>query len=132
METNSKNKIFLIIIIILILLVFVITMVSLNKSSIIQKPNINEIKEIIQNENVIMIDVRTKVEYDSGHIKGAINIPDTEIANTINYDKNKTIAVYCRTGKRSSAVAKKLVKLGYTKIYDLGGIENMNIELTTD
>lgn len=132
MEKNTKNKILLIIIIILLILVFIVTMISLNKPSVIQKPNTNEIKEIIQDENVILIDVRTKVEYDSGHIKGAINIPNTEIGNTINYDKNKIIAVYCRTGKRSSEAAKTLAKLGYTKIYDLGGIENMNIKLTTD
>ena len=129
---KNKNLIFVFLIILLIVAVFIVMIIGGNSKSVIQTPTSEEISQIIQDKNITIIDVRTKEEYELGHIKGAINIPDTEIENEVNYDKNKAIAVYCRTGVRSSEAAKTLEKMGYTKIYDLGGIKNMNIELTTD
>lgn len=129
---KNKNLIFVFLIILLIVAVFIVMILGGNSKSVIQTPTSEEISQIIQDKNITIIDVRTKEEYESGHIKGAINIPDTEIENEVNYDKDKAIAVYCRTGVRSSEAAKTLEKMGYTKIYDLGGIKNMNIELTTD
>lgn len=132
MKKISTNKIFAIVIIALIIIILLITLISSNKTSVIQMPTSSEINEIIQNENITIIDVRTKEEYNTGHIKGSINIPENEIKNKINYSKDTPIAVYCRTGKRSHNAALALEKMGYTQIYDLGGIENSNIELTTD
>lgn len=132
MQKKASNKIFLIIIAILIVLTAIVIIISHNQNTIIQKPNPSEIAQIIENKEITIIDVRTKTEYEQGHIKGAINIPLANITNQITYKKNNPIAVYCRTGKRSLEAAKKLAKIGYTNIYDLGGIENMNIELTTD
>lgn len=129
---KNKNLIFTIFIIILIIAVIIVMFLGKSGKSIIQKPSSKEISEIIQNKNITIIDVRTQKEYESGHIKGAINIPVTEIEAEINYDKDKPIAVYCRTGARSSEAAKTLEKMGYTKIYDLGGIQNINVELTTN
>lgn len=129
---KNKNLIFVFLIILLIVAVFIVMIIGGNSKAVIQTPTSEEISQIIQDKNITIIDVRTKEEYESGHIKGAINIPDTEIENEVNYDKDKAIAVYCRTGVRSSEAAKTLEKMGYTKIYDLGGIKNMNIELTTD
>lgn len=129
---KNKNLIFVFLIILLIVAVFIVMTLGGNSKSVIQTPTSEEISQIIQDKNITIIDVRTKEEYESGHIKGAINIPDTEIENEVNYDKDKAIAVYCRTGVRSSEAAKTLEKMGYTKIYDLGGITNMNVELTTD
>lgn len=65
-------------------------------------------------------------------LKRKINIPFDEVENEVNYDKDQALAVYCRTGVRSSEAAKTLEKMGYMKIYDLGGIEDFNVELTTD
>lgn len=130
MNNKTKNTIFVIFIIILIIsLGFVITLSS-NSESVIQKISFDEISDIMNTQNIIIIDVRTETEYDSGHIPGAINIPDTEIESKINYDKNTPIAVYCRTGKRSNAVANTLKNMGYNKIYDLGGVENSEVKLT--
>ena len=129
MNNKTKNTIFVIIIILIISLGFVITLSS-NSESVIQKISFDEISDIMNTQNIIIIDVRTETEYDSGHIPGAINIPDTEIESKINYDKNTPIAVYCRTGKRSNAVANTLKNMGYNKIYDLGGIENSEVKLT--
>lgn len=76
-------------------------------------------------EGAILIDVRTKEEYDEKHITGAVNIPLAEIEKgNINYDKDTAIIVYCRSGNRSATAAKELITLGYTSIYDLGSINN--------
>lgn len=131
MEKN-KNIIFAIVIIILIIAVVIVMSLSGTNKSVIQSPNSEEISEIIQDKSVIIIDVRTAEEYKTGHVEGAINIPYDEIEKKVNYDKEQAIAVYCRTGVRSSEAAKTLEKMGYTKIYDLGGIEDFNVELTTD
>lgn len=131
MEKN-KNIIFAIVIIILIIAVVIVMSLSGTNKSVIQSLNSEEISEIIQDKSVTIIDVRTAEEYKTGHVEGAINIPYDEIENEVNYDKDQTIAVYCRTGVRSSEAAKTLEKMGYTKIYDLGGIEDFNVELTTD
>lgn len=131
MKKQSKNKIFIIIIVILIVALLLITTISNNQKSVIQMPTTKEISQILKDEDFIIIDVRTEEEYKTGHIKNAINIPNSEI-NKIDYPKNQPIAVYCKTGKRSHEVAKELKKMGYTQIYDLGGIQSMDENLITD
>ncbi|HBL85251.1 MAG TPA: rhodanese-like domain-containing protein [Clostridiales bacterium] len=83
-------------------------------------------KEIINNEsNTIILDVRTQSEYDTGHIKNAVLLPDydvTEKADDVLPDKNAKILVYCRSGRRSEIAAQALIELGYTNVLDFGGI----------
>lgn len=85
-----------------------------------------EAKEAMDSfEAFTILDVRSKAEYDEGHIENAVLIPDNEIKDKIEAafpDKTEIIFVYCRTGKRSEAAAKELVKLGYNHVYDFGGI----------
>ena len=76
-------------------------------------------------ESYIILDVRTREEYEQGHIPGAILIPDTEIeakAEEALTDKDQLILVYCRSGRRSKLAAEALVELGYTNIKEFGGI----------
>jgi len=83
----------------------------------------------------ILVDVRTDSEYKAGHIEGAILIPDTEITDKAASelpDKNALIMVYCRSGVRSAGASKALVGMGYTKVYDLGGIINWPYGTVTD
>ena len=85
-----------------------------------------EAKRVMDEEDdIVILDVRTKEEYDGGHIKDAICIPnetiDEKVSETLK-DKNQKILVYCRSGRRSVQAAEKLVALGYTKIYEFGGI----------
>ncbi|MCL2322551.1 MAG: rhodanese-like domain-containing protein [Oscillospiraceae bacterium] len=78
-------------------------------------------------KNFIILDVRTKEEYDKEKIAGAILMPYTDIAKRAPVEiKNKysLIFVYCRTGGRSSIAAHELVKLGYINVYDIGGISS--------
>ena len=85
-----------------------------------------EAKEIMDSRSdYIILDVRTREEYDQGHIPGAILIPHTEIetlAEDILTDKDQLILVYCRSGRRSKLAAEALVELGYTNILEFGGI----------
>lgn len=76
----------------------------------------------------LLVDVRTRFEYDEGHIEGAILYPLDEInsdtVSTILPDKETAIIVYCQSGNRSSQALEKLKSLGYTNVYDLGSINN--------
>ena len=84
------------------------------------------IEKIMKENEHIIIDVRTKEEYDEEHIKDAINIPYDEINSESNIDKDKIIFVYCRSGNRSKQAYDELTKLGY-KVYDLGAISSINL-----
>ena len=78
-----------------------------------------------EQEDYVLLDVRAQNEFDEGHIEGAIVIPYTEIADRAEAeltDKEATILVYCRSGRRSKLAAQTLVDLGYTNIYEFGGI----------
>jgi rhodanese-related sulfurtransferase len=76
-------------------------------------------------EDAVILDVRTQEEYAEGHIPDALLLPDTELkqrAEELLPDKDQTILVYCRSGRRSASAAKLMVELGYTEVYDFGGI----------
>jgi len=78
-----------------------------------------------QSTDYIILDVRTQSEYQEIRINGSILIPHDEIAVRAEAelpDKGQLIFVYCRSGGRSATAAKALVDLGYTNVYDIGGI----------
>ena len=88
---------------------------------------VEEAKEIIEAGNVILVDVRTQEEYSEKHIPGAINIANESIGTEDIPelpDKDQLILVYCRSGNRSKQASEKLVKLGYTNIIEIGGINS--------
>lgn len=92
-----------------------------------KKITAEEAKAMIDSDDVIILDVRTQEEYDSGHIENAILLPVTEIADKsgdILTDKDAKILVYCRSGNRSASAAKNLIDMGYTDVYDFGGINS--------
>lgn len=84
-----------------------------------------EAKKIIDTEDDIQIlDVRTKEEYDTGHIIGAICFPNEDIIDEPEElaDKSQKILVYCRSGNRSKQAAAKLADMGYENVLEFGGI----------
>ena len=86
-------------------------------------------------ENYIILDVRTVEEFAEKHIPNAINIPNETIGNEEIEelpDKNQLILVYCRSGNRSKQASEKLVALGYTNIYEFGGINDWTGEVVND
>lgn len=89
----------------------------------------NRAMELINEEEAIVIDVRNADEFSTGHIAGAVNIPLNNI-ESISYDKNTKIILYCASGIRSLEAAKKLDAIGYTNLYNLdGGILNWGFDL---
>ena len=84
----------------------------------------SELDKIVEENNYIIVDVRTESEFETGHVKDAINIPVETIDPSVNLDKNKTIIVYCRSGRRSASAASMLKQYGY-KVYDLGAYESI-------
>ena len=125
------KKIILIIIILTIIIIGVVCIMNRKKRNIeneviIKHVSMNDIVQIMEeNENYIILDVRTQAEYNQGHITNAICIPNETIdENVVNklLDKNQMILVYCRSGNRSKQAAEKLKKLGYTDLIEFGGI----------
>ena len=82
--------------------------------------NAADFEQIIKQSNVTVLDSRTAQEYADGHIRNAVNIDvkadDFEQKAVATLDKSKTIAVYCRSGRRSKIAAATLVKNGFTVI----------------
>ena len=93
-----------------------------------RKINAREAKEMMEGgKDFILLDVRTSGEYKEKHIKGAILIPNDEIRKRASGelpDKGALILVYCRSGGRSAQASRELVKMQYTNIYDMGGIND--------
>ncbi len=91
-----------------------------------------EAKEMMDTQEVIILDVREQDEYDSGHIPGAVLLPvgtiDETTAAAVIPEKDSTVLVYCRSGNRSKTASSTLAELGYTGIYEFGGINTWPYE----
>jgi len=96
----------------------------------------SEAKEIMDSgTECVILDVRTQEEFDEGHIKGAILLPDYEIetrAESVLTDKSQLILVYCRSGRRSKNAASELAALGYSNVKEFGGIIDWPYETVVD
>ena len=83
-----------------------------------------------------VLDVREQSEYDEGHIEGAKLLPygsiTAESAAAVLPGKDETVLVYCRSGRRSAIAAQALADLGYTAVYDFGGIIDWPYEVVTE
>lgn len=92
--------------------------------------------DMMNNEtDYIIIDVRTESEYQQGHIKNAINIPNESIDESVSEiltNKDQLLLVYCRSGNRSKQASEKLAKLGYSNIYEFGGISDFPGEIVNE
>lgn len=91
-----------------------------------------EAKEMMDTQEVIILDVREQDEYDSGHIPDAVLLPvgtiDEDTAAAVIPEKDSTVLVYCRSGNRSKTASAALAELGYTEIYEFGGIKTWPYE----
>lgn len=91
-----------------------------------------EAKEMMDTQDVIILDVREQDEYDSDHIPGAVLLPvgtiDEKTAAEVIPKKDSTVLVYCRSGNRSKTASSTLAELGYTNIYEFGGINTWPYE----
>ena len=99
------------------------------------KISAEEAYEMMASQKVMVVDVRTREEYDGGHIENAVLVPNESIGSEIPEalpDKEATLLVYCRSGRRSKDAAQKLLKLGYQSVYDFGGVIDWPYELVKE
>ena len=109
----------------LLLLMLVISASAVCESSYAQITQEEAARIMDEEADCLIVDVRTKAEYDEAHIPGAINIPNETIGTDAIPelpDRDQTLLVYCRSGRRSKEAAKKLAALGYTRVLEFGGI----------
>ena len=77
-----------------------------------------------QEADVVILDVRTRGEFNEGHIANSINIDfesDTFLNEISKLDKSKTYAVYCRSGNRSGQAVAKMTNEQFISLYNLNG-----------
>ncbi len=106
----------------------------------INQINSDELVEFVELNDAILLDVRTKDEFNSGYIENSLNIDyfsDEFSINVDKLDKNIPIILYCRSGRRSGLSANKIKKLGFKEIYNLEGgvlewIEQGNVIIFND
>lgn len=83
-------------------------------------------KEMMDTQQVLVLDIREQAEYDSGHIPGALLLPvgtiEEDTAAAVIPEKDTVVLVYCRSGNRSKTAAAALAALGYSHVYEFGGI----------
>ena len=100
-----------------------------------QKISAEEAYEMMASQEVVVVDVRTREEYDGGHIENAVLVPNESIGSEMPEalpDKEATLLVYCRSGRRSKDAAQKLLELGYQSVYDFGGVIDWPYELVKE
>lgn len=91
-----------------------------------------EAKDMMASQEVIILDVREQDEYNSGHIPDAVLLPvgtiNEDTAAEVIPEKDSIVLVYCRSGNRSKTAPSTLAELGYTNIYEFGGINTWPYE----
>ena len=104
-----------------------------NEGSVYMNISHEKAKEMMENiGEFVLLDARSEEEFSEGHIPGAIVIPHDEISERAESEipeKDVPVFVYCRSGRRSKIAAEELVSLGYSEIYEFGGIIDWPYEI---
>lgn len=116
-------------VILLVMILFFVTGCGTveEERKMISYEDVNGIIENYENlEHVYIIDVREENEYEEGHLINSYNIPLSRLddINNENISKDSKIIVYCKSGNRSKTAQERLNNMGYTNVYDMGGITN--------
>lgn len=126
------------IIVLMMIIMFFVTGCStkVEENKTISVADVNGIIENFENiENAFIIDVREVSEYEEGHLINSYNVPLSridDIKNVENIALDSKIIVYCKSGNRSKTAQARLEELGYTDVYDMGGITDWPYEVVTD
>ena len=90
-------------------------------------------KRMMDTQEVIVLDVREQNEFDEGHIPGAVLLSvgsiSADTAATVIPETDSVVLVYCRSGNRSKTASTVLAELGYSNIYEFGGINTWPYEV---
>lgn len=83
------------------------------------------VKEFSATPSAVLLDVRTREEYDGGHVEKSVNLPLDELRTvTDKIDRSVPVFVYCLSGARSAQAAALLRRLGYENVKNIGGISS--------
>lgn len=86
-------------------------------------------KEVLKRD-AQLIDVRTPGEFQSGNIKGSVNLPLQSLSQQIDsLDKSRPVIVFCASGARSSSAKRMLEKNGFEEVYNGGGWQSLQYQL---
>ena len=90
-------------------------------------------KDMMDTQKAIVLDVRERDEFNAGHIPGAVLLPvgtiTKDTAAAVIPELDSVVLVYCRSGNRSKTASQSLVDLGYTNVYEFGGINTWPYEV---
>jgi len=113
--------------IVLFALIIVVLFLFVKKMNGGTRISAKDVHELIQSgEDVVLLDVRTEKEYQSGHIAGATNLSVYDIGSerpASLRDLDQLIVVYCQSGARSGIAVRKLKDLGYANVRNMGGLQ---------
>ncbi len=118
MEKLFSNREFKIVVLILIILIIVLVYMKSSQKSVVLIEDKSDFSEILNQQDIVIIDVRSESEYNEGHILKAINIPYNELNSKVKYDKKMKIVVYSKNDARSHMASTILEDMGYTNIYE--------------
>ena len=130
MENTFEKNWFRILVGVLIIVILLIATNS-SKNEITRIENSTDFSEVLKQDNLVLIDVRSKEEYNESHIPRAINIPYDELENKVKYDKDLNIVVYSYNDSRSHLATTVLEKLCYKNIYE-GDMSDYKGKLVTE
>ena len=115
-----RNSIFI------LMMIFIIAICTAGCGNSYKHLSLNEALELMKTKkNYLIVDVRTKEEYEKRHIPNAVLVPFADIKDgklDALPDKNQILLIYCWTGRRAEDSAELLVKRGYTNVYEFGGL----------
>ena len=117
----------------LILLLALLMLCGCGAENTYQQITQEKAKDMMDTQDVTVLDVREQHEFDAGHIAGAVLLPVGSIteatAAAVIPDVDSVVLVYCRSGNRSKTASAALAALGYSNIYEFGGINTWPYEV---
>jgi len=131
---SMKNTLYLILIIISAMFIFTACSGGGKAGTYTQITQDEAAEMMLRDDGHIIVDVRREDEYVQGHIPDAVCIPNESIGSEMPPqlpDLDQIILVYCRSGNRSKQAAQKLADIGYTNVYEFGGIITWTGETVT-
>lgn len=134
--TNSNKMLTLLAVIATFILVMVTAAGCSSNGPTYKQISQDEAMQMMQDEtDYLIVDVRRPDEFAEAHIAGAINVPNEGITDEMPEelpDTDQILLIYCRTGNRSKEASRKLADIGYSNVYEFGGIETWKGEIVTE
>ncbi len=119
----AGNNLILVAALLVILTLILKTEIGLKFNNVPQL-NVNDAVRLMNNDDVIVLDVRESSEYSAGHIRDSIHIPIGSLSkrlNELDKFKNKKVLAYCRSGNRSNTACRTLSKQGFENVNNMSG-----------